>query len=429
MQIGLTSSKKLVAASLIALMVFTLYIPMDSVGGARGRLLIDRVKIGALIPLTDRNGNVDEFGLQIKAGIDLAVKDANRLLKKSFRFWRLKVVYRDTHWDPEVALEAVEGLAEMGIQFVIGPVSSSVVLGITEYANANQILILSPSSTAPASFFDNPDDYIYRFVVPDDHQGKAIARSMYDDGIKKVVAVYTTAIPGNSEAIRDATIQRLEELSGTTIPVENISYNTDEDSYLEGLAGQIAYAVDNLGDDDLGVLFIAYQEAWDILNAASGSQILQSVNWYGSSQTALNEKLLDPRVAIFCIDTGFVNPLWSPSKSFKYDEVHDRLAAILGREPNDYAYTAYDAVWSLTYSLLTVTRYDSERVRRVLPEVSESLWGASGWTVLNEDGDRAFSNYDLWVIDEMDDEDDPPYYWKRVGTYSYYSDSITWSLN
>jgi len=91
--------------------------------------------------------------------------------------------------------------------------------------------------------------------------------------------------------------------------------------------------------------------------------------------------------------------------------------------PDPYAYAAYDIVWALTYSLMTVDKYDSEAVRAVLPDVTKSLFGASGWVVLNKDGDRAAADYELWIIIE---KTPGVYEWKQVGTYIQATDSITW---
>ena len=70
----------------------------------------------------------------------------------------------------------------------------------------------------------------------------------------------------------------------------------------------------------------------------------------------------------------------------------------LGREPESYAYTAYDTIWAIAYSLMVVDSYDSEAVKNILSDVTRSLFGASGWIVLDKNGDRAAADYELWVI-------------------------------
>jgi hypothetical protein len=54
--------------------------------------------------------------------------------------------------------------------------------------------------------------------------------------------------------------------------------------------------------------------------------------------------------------------------------------------------------------------------------VTRSLFGASGWIILNNDRDRATADYELWVIVKKD----LGYEWKQVGLYISSSDSITW---
>src|SRR5690625_7434244 len=53
------------------------------------------------------------------------------------------------------------------------------------YANSNEILIVSPSSTSPALAI--PDDYLFRLVTPDTLQGAAMAQLLDEEGIEEVI--------------------------------------------------------------------------------------------------------------------------------------------------------------------------------------------------------------------------------------------------
>ena len=137
---------------------------------------------------------------------------------------------------------------------------------------------------------------------------------------------------------------------------------------------------------------------------------------------ACADMVVDLTTAAFSYQTGFINPIFSPTRSDKFQKVEDYVVGDLGRSPDSYAFASYDIVWALAYSLLTVDKYDTKAVRDVLPDVTASLFGASGWIVLNADGDRAASDYDLWIIDLVD----TTYTWKYVGKYIQATDSIAW---
>jgi hypothetical protein len=54
--------------------------------------------------------------------------------------------------------------------------------------------------------------------------------------------------------------------------------------------------------------------------------------------------------------------------------------------------------------------------------VSYRNWGPSGWTQLDENGDRAFANYDIWGNAMIDGE----MRFVRYGQYDADSEELTW---
>jgi len=375
--------------------------------------LTGEVTIGALLPLS---GDLAAYGENERAAIEFAVEEVNAFLTKAGAAWTLKVVFEDTQAQPSVALEKVQSLAARGIKFIVGPLSSGEVRNIKEYADANKILVVSHASTAPDLAFD---DYIFRFCPQDKSgQGPAIARLICDEGISTVVAVYRNDIWGTG--LVGATETRFKELTGKEF-AEKMPYDPSAPDF-RTLAANLASAVETCNADS--VLYIGFEEAVNFFKEAETHSILGTIKWYGSDGTCLYPQLLDPAVGDFCVATKFTNTIFAPTKSDKYQKVHDKLVSRLGHEPDPYAYVAYDILWALTYSLLTVNKYDSEAVRAVLPTVTESLFGASGWIVLDENGDRKFGDYDLWRIVEV--EAGAKYEWKLVGTWLCATDSISW---
>ena len=96
----------------------------------------------------------------------------------------------------------------------------------------------------------------------------------------------------------------------------------------------------------------------------------------------------------------------------------------LNRETDSYSYGTYDIVWSLALAIDQVG-YDPEKVKDILPEVADKrteLYGASGHIVLNENGDRAFADYDLWLINDKGE-------WEKVGVWRGETDTIEWMRN
>ena len=73
---------------------------------------------------------------------------------------------------------------------------------------------------------------------------------------------------------------------------------------------------------------------------------------------------------------------------------------------------------------MLVDEYDADAVAAVLPTVTESLFGASGFIQLDEAGDRMAGDYGIWTIQETATE---TYEWVLAGTYILSTDSVTWN--
>ena len=380
--------------------------------------LTGEILIGGLHPLT---GDLATYGQNSKVAAEFAAEEINALLKATGAKWTLKIVTEDTETKPDVCLEKVKSLAAKGIKFMVGPMSSGEIRNIKGYCDANKILTISQSSTAPA--LGVPGDFIFRFCPNDAWQGRAIARLLYADGIRYVVAAWRGDAWG--DGLEDAAEKRFSELGGNfTAKVRYAPEAKEFSAEAKALSDAVSSAVAKYGRDKVGVYFIAFEEVVIFFSACKEYTVLTEVKWYGSDGTVQSAAMLgDKAVAAFSVKTKFKNPIFTPVETAKFYKVRDKVKAVLGRVPDSYAYSAYDIVWALAYSLMTVDKYDSEAVRAVLPDVVKSLLGASGWVMLDANGDRAPTDYDIWVIVETT----PGVYdWKLISKWILDTDSIKW---
>jgi len=385
--------------------------------------LTGEVLIGAILSMT---GDLATFGENHKVAAEFAAKHANEFLKASGAKWTVKIVVEDTVTKPDIALEAVESLAARGIKFLVGPLSSGEVRAIKGYLDANKILAISQSSTAPDLGVDGlpaTDDYVFRFCPTDKlGQGPAMGRIMYEDGKRYVIPVWRGDAWG--DGLEKAAAKKFEELGGTVLegiryPAEAVEFSVEA----KDLADKVTSAVASYGADKVGVYHVSFEEVVAFFTAASEYDVLSTVKWYGSDGTANSAAMTeDPTVGEFAVKVVYPSTIFAPTRSAKYEMVRKNNIDVLGREPDSYAYSIYDIVWAYVYSLLTVDKYDAEAVRAVLPSVTRSLFGASGWIELDEAGDRQAGDYDIWGIVVEAGE----YKWKHVGTYVFATDSVTW---
>ena len=74
---------------------------------------------------------------------------------------------------PEGALEAIKQLHSVGAKIIVGPAFGATVNATKEYADANNITLISYSSTSSSLSIEG--DNLFRLVPDDTYQGKIVA--------------------------------------------------------------------------------------------------------------------------------------------------------------------------------------------------------------------------------------------------------------
>lgn len=375
------------------------------------------ILIGGLLSLS---GPLETFGQNHKAAMELAAMEVNEYYSLLGVPATIELRIEDTEVKPDVALEKIQALHAAGVRFFVGPLSSGELSRIKEYADANQLLVISQSSTAPALAI--PGDFIFRFTPDDTKQGPAIARLIYDSGVRRLVIVYRQDTWG--EGLQKAVREAFERLGG--VVEEVIGYPRDATEFsaeISALNSKIEELINQYGADQVGVELIAFEEVVTIFQTANEYPALKQVKWFGSDGTAKSGKIVeDPVAREFASSIEFYNTIFAPASSPKNERVRRYIEETFGRVPDSYTYSAYDAVWVIALSMLQVGSPDPVKVRDVLARVAEQYFGATGWIKLNEAGDLEVANYEIWAVKLMGGE----YEWQHVATYIGAADSINW---
>ena len=379
--------------------------------------LTGTVKIGLLV---DLSGGLSTYGENSKVAAELAEKEINDWLAARGEDWNIKVIVEDTAVDPATALAKLQSLHGQGVKFIVGPMSSAEVSELKSYVDANGILLISMSSTSPALAI--PGDNIFRFCPTDVIQGPAAAATAWSMGIRHLVIIWRGDTWG--DGLKESVAESFKKLGGTVHEASRYSPDATEfSSEVADLANIVQNLVDQYGADQVGVELIAFKEAASLFQAAAGYDVLRQVKWVGSDGTAMLSQLIEtPEVAQFAYDTKFVNPIFAPGASPYNQKLTDYVKQKLGRAPDSYAYATYDAIWAIAMAIEQVDSADPMKVKEVLPDVVARMVGASGIFQLNEDGDRAFSDYDLYVVWPTDGG----FEWRKAGVYRAVTGQVEW---
>ena len=375
--------------------------------------------VGAIIPFT---GSYASIGKSTKVALEKAEYDVNKYFEKINSSSRFNLVMANSKSSPEDSLEAIKQLHSFGAKIIVGPATSTAVSAAKEYADTNNIILISYSSTSPLLSLEG--DNLFRLVPDDINQGKVIAQRMIDDGIKVVVPMWRGDIYGNE--LYKSTKNYFEKLGGKI--EEGINYKPHTGKFatslhrinfimwnkdLQKLDSIVEGAIKKFGVDSVGVFIISYDEITPILIQSSMYHALANVRWYGSDSIAQNHyitKNID--AALFAIKTNFSNPLYSIDT--KSPKIH-KLIEVLEQKLHDegsitYAATAYDSFWISSLSLDKNSTISSSHVsdhkssnkksfKDIVFETAESFDnGMSGKIQLNKAGDRIGENYDFWTV-------------------------------
>ena len=299
--------------------------------------LTGEVKIGAILPLT---GDLASHGHENWEGSKFAVTEFNKYLKEIDASWSLKMVSEDSATNPVVALEKLSSLKAKGIDIVVGPETSSNLKNLKGYSDANNMLLFSCCSTAPA--LSIPNDSIYRLVPNDTFQGIALAKTIQHDNIEVLIPVWRGDTWG--DGLKASTAKSFEERGG--IVTEGIRYNPESPEFSASaslLAHEVKTYVEQYGEDKVAVAFFGFVEAVHFMQSSSEHEVLDNVRWYGGDSNVKEPQLVqDPIAAEFANTVSFTAVQFALSGNPTFDKVEAHVSETLGRSAYAYIHSSYD---------------------------------------------------------------------------------------
>ncbi len=312
-----------------------------------------KLQIAILAPLS---GPVPAFGVMTRDGALLAIEEWNA--KGGVLGKEIVPIIKDSQCTADPAVNAArQVIYEDKVKFIVGEVCSSASIPISEIANAEGVLQISPASTNPNVTTTRDGvtkDYIFRAGFIDSFQGRVGARFALNELQARNAFVLAEAGDVYSQGLAEVFIAEFEAGGGSISRLENFQAGATD---FAPILARIAAAKPDI------VYLSAYYNSVNLVTRQAKEKGISTIFLGGDGW---NSTELDLRAAA----GGFFTDQYAPDattpaalafqKAFSehYKKVPDTLAAL-----------AYDATNILLQSIQEANSADPARVKHAVARI------------------------------------------------------------
>ena len=306
----------------------------------------------------------------------------------------------------------------------VGPTTSSNTAKIKDYANENDLIIVSPSSTAESLAI--PGDNIFRLTPSDKSQVAALAELATTDAKTHLVIVNRDDVWANGiadglqvydfESYRGVDTDNDGSPDSLLIPEADQSFNYD--GLAERLEREVARAVSDAGSlDSVAVLYVGFDQSMISLYAAidrlASPGDLLAVDYYGTDGVANDADVVnDPVTGRITSAAGFSATIFDVQPNVLNGKLKDRIDR-LGVNFNSYSSSSYDSIMLLASAIKAAD--ENKSVKDILQSTSGYKGALNDQTgiTLNSAGDMQVQPTDYTIFSIA--EDNGNYIWIKQG--------------
>lgn len=366
--------------------------------------------LGVAQPFT---GPLGSFGTDFGKGIELAVEEMNAQLTAAGSNIQFQIASADTEGTPDGAAKAVQTVVQSsGAQVVVGPLTTSEILGAKQFADDNGIVLVAPASSGVAGAIAG--DNIFRLMnPPDTFGGKAFLQIMAQRGYQNLVILQVDDVFGNGLT------ELIQAGFGGGGEVVVIKYAPDPPD-LSGEASNASAEVARLAASGSTAFFCVcfLGDAQKLLQQATVDANLGTVDWLGVENLRNEELLQDSAAAAFLGKVNFTSVSASERSTPNTQPFKDAFMAKHGSEPGPFTNYAYDAANVAMLSMLAANN-SGEGVKAILPYIANHYIGTQVQTYLDENGDQAIAYLAVYEIADDGSE------FVEIGAYDGATDTLT----
>jgi branched-chain amino acid transport system substrate-binding protein len=334
------------------------------------------------------------FGADFTRGIELAVEQMNTELEAAGVGVRFEIASADTEGTPDGAARAVQTIVQTtGAQVVVGPLTTSEVLGAKQFADENGIVLVAPASSGAAGAI--PGDNIFRVMYPSDiFAAKAFAGIAIGRGYTDIAILHVDDPFGNGlveQFTADFQAAGGGEVSVTAYAPDPVDL-TGEATKLSAEAARLD------AEGDAAVFCVCFlADAQKLLQVAMVDPVLSDIDWMGIENLANPEILEDAGHTAFLQNANFVTVSFADSQTPLTQPFVESFTAKFGDEPGPFTNYAFDAA-NIAMLTMLITGDDGEAVKSMLPFVSNHYIGTAVQAYLDANGDQAIARYGVYRV-------------------------------
>lgn len=341
--------------ALITVVLFTLSIIAGCGGGGAtddGEDAAKTIRIGVITPLT---GDVKTFGESVRDAFLLAMEEAGNKAGD----WEVEFFIEDDRNIPTEAVNVADKLITQNkVSAILGSVTSSSTIPASEVAQANGILMISPTSTAAKVTVDNNvrKDFVFRACFIDPLQGTIGAKFALDELEAKTAAVLFDQGNDYTIGLKDYFVETFEAGGGKVLAAEAYTKNdTDFSAVLTRIAQH---------NPDVLYLPDYYQKA-SLISKQARDKGLKAVFMGGDGWDS-------PELDFAAVEGGYHTNHYSADDP--REEVQNwvtKFEAKYGKTPDSFATLAYDATRLLLKAIEDADSDDPAAIRDAMAAITD----------------------------------------------------------
>jgi len=290
----------------------------------------DTFKIGGIGPTT---GGAATYGLAVKNALELAVEEVNAA--GGINGYKLELNFQDDEHDAEKSVNAYNSLKDWDADVLLGCVTSTPCIAVSEKTKADNMFQLTPSGTAVAcTQYDNA----FRVCFSDPAQGTASAQYIGENKLATKVAVIYDSSDVYSSGIYENFAVEAKNHSFEIVTAEAFTADNKTDFSVQLQKAKEAEA-------DMVFLPIYYQEAALILTQANTMGYAPAFFGVDGMDGILSG--VDNFDASLAEGVMFLTPFAATSQDEDIVKFVTAYQAKYNDTPNQFAADAYDAVYIL----------------------------------------------------------------------------------